>query len=87
VTTLHPHLPLFENQGLGIALLSYAGALSWGLTADWERVPDLHELREALVRSFAELRELARACTAALAERAPRAEPSNDTVVRLAAVC
>ena len=24
----YPHLPLFENQGLGVALLSYAGTLS-----------------------------------------------------------
>jgi hypothetical protein len=69
VAALHPHLPLFENQGLGIALLSYAGTLSWGLIADWELVSELDELRDALALSFAELRELAHVRTAALADR------------------
>jgi len=31
----YPHLPLFENQGIGFALLSYCGTLHWGLTTDW----------------------------------------------------
>jgi WS/DGAT/MGAT family acyltransferase len=33
----YPHLPLFENQGLGIALLSYLDRLYVGLTADWNQ--------------------------------------------------
>jgi hypothetical protein len=32
----YPHLPLFERQGLGIALLSYAGRLAICLVADWD---------------------------------------------------
>jgi len=32
----YPHLPLFEKQGLGIALLSYAGRLAICLVADWD---------------------------------------------------
>jgi len=59
VASLYPHLPLFENQGLGIALLSYSGVLAWGLAADWELVPDLALVRDALERAFAELREMA----------------------------
>ena len=39
--TIYPHLPLFEGQGLGIALLSYAGKLTWGLTGDWDLIPTL----------------------------------------------
>jgi len=31
----YPLVPLFENQGLGIALLSYLDRLYVGLTADW----------------------------------------------------
>jgi hypothetical protein len=41
--------------GLGIALFSYDGTLSWGFTADWDLVPDLHDLVEATERAFAEL--------------------------------
>jgi diacylglycerol O-acyltransferase len=57
---IYPHLPLFEGQGLGIALLSYAGEITWGLTGDWDLMPKLDELRTALVRSFDELSHLAR---------------------------
>jgi len=45
--------------GLGIALFSYDGTLSWGFSADWDLVPDLHDLIVATERSFAELREAA----------------------------
>ncbi len=55
----YPHLPLFENQGLGVALLSYAGTLSWGIGADWNQMPDLVDFMSMLAESFAELREAA----------------------------
>jgi WS/DGAT/MGAT family acyltransferase len=57
---VHPHVPLFPNQGLGIALLSYAGRLCWGFSADRDLVPDLAELRECVLASFEELLALAR---------------------------
>jgi WS/DGAT/MGAT family acyltransferase len=52
----HPLVPLYENQALGLALLSYDGGLYWGLTSDWDRVPDLHDAALALAESFDELR-------------------------------
>jgi WS/DGAT/MGAT family acyltransferase len=55
----HPMVPLMGTLGLGIALFSYVRTLSWGFTADWELVPDLHELVLAVEREFAKLRELA----------------------------
>jgi hypothetical protein len=55
-----PMVPLFENQALGFALLSYAGGLGWGLNADWDLVPDLHDVVNDLRDSFAELRDQAR---------------------------
>jgi diacylglycerol O-acyltransferase len=58
--TIYPHLPLFEGQGLGIALLSYAGHLTWGLAGDWDLIPDLDRLRDALTESHVELVRLAR---------------------------
>jgi len=33
----YPHLPLFEQQGLGLALLSYTGRLAFCLVADWDQ--------------------------------------------------
>jgi WS/DGAT/MGAT family acyltransferase len=55
----YPMVPLFSNQALGIALLSYDGSLYWGLNADWDAVPDLHDLVGDLRASFAELRDAA----------------------------
>lgn len=51
-----PGVPLFTNQALGIALFSYTDGLYWGISADWDAVPDLHEFVLALEQSFAELR-------------------------------
>jgi hypothetical protein len=63
--SVYPHVPLFENQGLGVALLSYAGNLYWGVTGDWDQVPDLHHFSKALAESFSEL------CDAAMTRSAP----------------
>jgi WS/DGAT/MGAT family acyltransferase len=52
-----PFVPLYENQALGMALLSYSGDLCWGLTADWDRVADLHDVAVGLGESFEELRK------------------------------
>jgi WS/DGAT/MGAT family acyltransferase len=58
---IHPHVPLVGTLGLGIALFSYDGTLSWGFSADWDLVPDLHQLVRATRRSFEELRTAAEA--------------------------
>lgn len=55
----YPHLPLFENQGLSVALFSYVGRLHWGLTADWDLVPDLDAFADDLGAAFSELHQLA----------------------------
>ena len=56
-----PQVPLFENQGLGIALFSYCGSLGFGFNADREVVPDVDAFAAAVGRGFAELREAAAA--------------------------
>jgi len=55
----HPLLPLFERQGLAMAAMSYLGRLSFGLSADWNVVPDVHEIPGLLSESLAELRSAA----------------------------
>jgi WS/DGAT/MGAT family acyltransferase len=44
----YPLVPLFRNQGLGVALFSYDGRLYWGFNADWDALPDLHDLVTAV---------------------------------------
>ena len=55
----YPQAPLMENQGLSIALFSYAGWLCWGFNADWDLLPDLHEIVVATESSFEELENAA----------------------------
>jgi WS/DGAT/MGAT family acyltransferase len=50
-----PTVPLYSNQGLGIALFSYNGALYWGVHGDWDAMPDLHDYVLALEQAFEEL--------------------------------
>jgi hypothetical protein len=57
MTACYPLVPLYNNQALGIALFSNAGKLFWGFNADWDSLPDLHELVGAVEASFAELRK------------------------------
>ena len=53
---VYPMVPLSQNLGLGIAILSYCGVLHFGLYADADANPDLAELAEDLATAFAELR-------------------------------
>ncbi len=57
--SIFPLVPLYTNQALGIALFSYEGVLHWGFNADWEAVPDLHDLVEAVYGEFELLRKMA----------------------------
>jgi WS/DGAT/MGAT family acyltransferase len=49
---VYPLVPLFEKQALGIALFSYDGGLFWGFDADWDALPDLHDLVGAVQEEF-----------------------------------
>jgi diacylglycerol O-acyltransferase / wax synthase len=56
---VYPLVPLYQNQALGIALLSNAGRLYWGLVADRRSMPDVHDFVADVEAGFAELGELA----------------------------
>jgi diacylglycerol O-acyltransferase len=71
----YPMVPLFSNQALGIALFSYAGGLYWGINADWDALPDLHNFAEAIERGFDDL--YCAATTAPVSRRPPRAARST----------
>jgi diacylglycerol O-acyltransferase len=60
----HPLVPLFSNQALGIALFSYDGRLHWGFNADWDALPDLHDLVEGVERELETFRGLGKEAAA-----------------------
>jgi PAS domain S-box-containing protein len=54
-----PMVPLAADHALGIAVVSYAGRMVFGLTADYDSVPDLDVMAEALEAELGELSALA----------------------------
>jgi hypothetical protein len=70
--SVYPLVPLYRNQALGIALFSYDGGLFWGLNADWDALPDLHELADALREDFEALQQVAAEQRGATRTGAPR---------------
>jgi WS/DGAT/MGAT family acyltransferase len=56
---MYPQVPLSANTALGIAIISYDGALCFGLLGDYDALPDLDGIGEALADSVDELGALA----------------------------
>jgi diacylglycerol O-acyltransferase / wax synthase len=50
-----PMVPLAKNQGLGLALLSYAGRINFGLVGDYDVMWDLDDFANDVQESLAEL--------------------------------
>ena len=74
---VYPLVPLFRNQGLGIALFSYDGKLFWGFNADWDAVPDLHDVVEFVAAEFHALSTTVAPFAAAPRETRRRAAPAQ----------
>jgi diacylglycerol O-acyltransferase len=60
-----PIVPLAAEHAVGIAVVSYAGGVTFGLYADRASMPDLHVLRDGLTTSLQELAALAHPTPAA----------------------
>jgi WS/DGAT/MGAT family acyltransferase len=54
-----PMVPLAPNQRLGIALMSYNGAINFGLIGDYDSMPDLEDFARHLAESLEELADAA----------------------------
>ena len=54
-----PMVPLAMNQRLGIALMSYNGAINFGLIGDYDTMSDLEDFAHHLAESLEELAETA----------------------------
>jgi WS/DGAT/MGAT family acyltransferase len=68
MTAIYPVVPLFQQQGVGIALFSYDGRLHWGFNADWNALPDLHDFVDDVTAEMSALREAAGVAEASRAE-------------------
>jgi hypothetical protein len=56
---IFPLVPIGNNMGLGIAIVSYNGTIDLGLVGDWSALPDLDELGELFADSIREMGEAA----------------------------
>lgn len=77
----YPIGPLFLDQSLNIALLSYDGRLYWGFNGDWDVLPDLGDLVAATRASFDQLlqaTETAQVRTRARSRRPPAKHFSGE---------
>jgi hypothetical protein len=54
---IYPMVPLAENQSVCFGIMSYDGQVNFGLTADYDAVPDLDALADDLRHSIDELLE------------------------------
>ncbi len=57
---IYPVVPIFAKQALNIGLFSYHGGLYWGFNADWDAIPELHQVVEDAELAFRELLETSR---------------------------
>jgi WS/DGAT/MGAT family acyltransferase len=55
LTAIYPVVPLARRQALGVAVVSYDGHLSFGLSGDFDTMPDLEQLGVRLERALTEL--------------------------------
>lgn len=53
-----PYVPLGMNQLITIAIMSYNGQLNCGITADYDRVPDVTRVSEGIEQGLADLAAL-----------------------------
>ncbi|HUI24840.1 MAG TPA: wax ester/triacylglycerol synthase family O-acyltransferase [Candidatus Kryptonia bacterium] len=87
--TSYPVVPLFENLALVVGLFSYNGGLYWGVNADWEQLPDLHDFIVAVEAAFEELQAAAhkaakRHAAASARKRARAARAKAETPAKVA---
>jgi WS/DGAT/MGAT family acyltransferase len=59
-----PYIPLFAQVRLAVAIFSYDGALSFGVSGDYDTAPDIEVLAKGIERALAELVALAPAAGA-----------------------
>jgi WS/DGAT/MGAT family acyltransferase len=56
----YPYVPIAGTVRIGIAIFSYLGGLNFGVTGDWDAVPDIDVLTRGIGSGIEELRAAAR---------------------------
>jgi diacylglycerol O-acyltransferase / wax synthase len=51
----HPYVPIGDNVQIAVAIFSYSGQFSFGITADSSAAPDLDVLAQGIRRGLTEL--------------------------------
>ena len=52
-----PYVPIADRVRIGVAMFSYCDALTFGITADYDSVPDIEVLADGIAKSMIELVE------------------------------
>ncbi|WP_086853522.1 wax ester/triacylglycerol synthase family O-acyltransferase [Amycolatopsis kentuckyensis] len=60
IVRIHPYVPIALRVRVGVAMLSYAGEVTFGITSDADAVPDTDVLAKAIEREFPALLAAAR---------------------------
>jgi diacylglycerol O-acyltransferase / wax synthase len=66
-----PYIPLFASVRVAVAIFSYDGALSFGVSGDYDTAPDIDVLCEGIELGLEELVALAQPPAKKSARRAP----------------
>ena len=56
----HPYVPLGQGVRIGVAIMSYNGGISFGVTGDYDTVPDLEDFCRSIEHGISDLRARAR---------------------------
>jgi diacylglycerol O-acyltransferase len=60
MVTYLPFVPLAQGVRIGVAIVSYDGGVSFGVTGDYDTIPDLAPFCRRIETELAELRRVAR---------------------------
>jgi WS/DGAT/MGAT family acyltransferase len=70
-----PYIPLFASVRIAVAIFSYDGALSFGVSGDYDTAPDIEVLCRGIERGLDQLLALAHASAAPTAPKKRRSSP------------
>ena len=57
MTDYLPFVPLAQGVRIGVAIMSYNGKVSFGVTGDFDTVPDLREFCRSIETGIGDLRD------------------------------
>lgn len=55
----YPFMPLGENAAVSIGITSLSGVMGFGITSDWDTLPDIDVLRDGILASIDDMKKVA----------------------------